>query len=331
MSKTTGSVHDTYNFDWNDLAFASKKPVSSLNATFIAAPRQLSQARLKQLVKTYLPQGNIIFGVAKEQYVKGLEENPAFRMLEQHDIQSLIDAVNAKSPQHKLYALHYLQRDMPFVLDKIPFKQVVLVRGSWYLSFHQQPSYYTLANKHVPFSYISPFTDEDEAKAYAASITKELQEAYSVSAGGLYTAKEMLTLANTAAKQSLDTTFQTGVTLGRTQGEQYKLIASAYNKVVPYQTYAMHFGNSRENNFSPPNDLNHYDAVHAEVELLIAAQKQGLDLSGTTVFINLLPCPGCSRMLSETDISEVVYTEDHSAGYAINMLEAAGKKVRRLV
>jgi hypothetical protein len=36
-------------------------------------------------------------------------------------------------------------------------------------------------------------------------------------------------------------------------------------------------------------------------------------------------------MLSETDIEEFVYSIDHSEGYAIKLLEAAGKKVRRIV
>jgi len=36
-------------------------------------------------------------------------------------------------------------------------------------------------------------------------------------------------------------------------------------------------------------------------------------------------------MLSQTDIAEFVYQEDHSDGYAIKMLELAGKKVRRIV
>ena len=49
------------------------------------------------------------------------------------------------------------------------------------------------------------------------------------------------------------------------------------------------------------------------------------------MFINLMPCPTCARMLAMTDIEEFVYSIDHSDGYAVKMLEAAGKKVRRVV
>jgi len=119
--------------------------------------------------------------------------------------------------------------------------------------------------------------------------------------------------------------------LGRRTTEQYELIATSFNRVVPYQTYAMHNGAAREKNFSPMHDLNHYDTNHAEVELIIKAQKLGIDLHGTTLFINLLPCPTCARMFVSTDIAEFVYREDHSDGYAVKMLETAGKAVRRVV
>ncbi len=91
----------------------------------------------------------------------------------------------------------------------------------------------------------------------------------------------------------------------------------------------MHNGALRERHFSPPNDLNYYDTVHAEVELLLEAQRQKLSLKNTSLCINLLPCPTCSRMIASSDILEVVYAFDHSEGYAVSLLERAGKIVRR--
>jgi deoxycytidylate deaminase len=93
----------------------------------------------------------------------------------------------------------------------------------------------------------------------------------------------------------------------------------------------MHYGAAREIHFSPPHDVNHYDTVHAEVELILQASRQKIGLKDTSFFINTLPCPMCARMLSQTDIKELVYQNDHSEGYAIKMLEACGKIVRRLV
>lgn len=314
------------NFDWNDLAFASKKPLNNLKATFIAAPRELSAARFTQLVKEYLPKGNIILGFAKEPFVAGYEDQPQFRMLELKTVQPIINKVNNSPSKHKIATLAYAQRDLVHVINGLSIRQMVLVNGSWKYSFHTQPPYYALMQRGVAYKLVSPFTDEAEAKKFAAA-TKLPQ----LPQEGKFSEIEMLELAQKAATHSFDYCFQTGVTLGKRAGKTYDLLTWACNEVVPYQTYAMHFGASRETNFSPPHDLNHYDTIHAEINLLVAAAQKRINLKGTTLFINLLPCPTCARILVKTEIDEFVYREDHSSGYAIRMLEAAGKKIRRLV
>lgn len=330
----------TTHFDWADLAFGSKKPINALEAIFIAAPRSISEQRFKQLVKTYLPQGNIILGIAKEDYIVGFEKQPQFKTLQLAQIEPLISKVNAAPGNNKIYTLNYFQRELQYLIDKLTFKKAVLINGSWQHVFHSSPAYYQLTAKQTPYEMISPFTDEAEARQYEAQTEKEIILTF-----GLidrkrtdYTELELLEISNKSATRSYDYSFQTGATLARatSQPGKYELLISTFNQVVPFQTYAMHYGASREKHFSPPNDLNHYDAVHAEVWLLIEAQKAAekkhpVSLKDTTLFINLMPCPPCARMLSQTSIKEIVYSIDHSDGYAIKMLEAAGKTVRRLV
>ena len=314
------------NFDWNDLAFGSKKDINALNAYFIAAPRDMSAARLTQLAKTYLPHGNIIIGVAKEPYVTGFEGQPQFKTLPFTAAEKLAKKVNAAGFAHKIYTLSYFQRDTTFILQKLTFKKIVFINGSWKHMFHTLPMYYVLATKHIDYQLESPFANEVEAREYESkALPPEVPPA------GIFTAVQMLDLASLIAQRSFDNGFQTGVTLGRQKGEKYKFIAQGFNKVVPYQAYAMHHGASRETNFSPMHDLNYYDTVHAEVDFMVRAQKQKIDLAGTTLFINLLPCPSCARMFTQTDIAEIVYREDHSEGYGVKLLELAGKKVTRIV
>jgi deoxycytidylate deaminase len=313
-------------WDWGDLAFGSKKPVNNLKAAFIAAPRELSAARFTQLVKEYLPKGNIILGLAKEDYVLGFEDQPQFATLQRKSVQSVIDKVNNSPSKHRIATLVYAQRDLLHVINGLDIRQFIGVNGSWKYSFHTQAPYYALIQRSIPYTLVSPFADEAEAQDYAKR-TKLLRPP----ARGIFDERQMLDIAAQAAKQSYDYSFQTGTSLGRKKGNKYALLATTCNPVVPYQTYAMHHGAARETNFSPPHDINHYDTVHAEVGLIIKAQKENIDLMGTTLFINLLPCPTCARMLSQTDIAEFVYQEDHSDGYAIKMLELAGKKVRRTV
>lgn len=319
--------------DWGELAFGSKKALKDLRATFIAAPREMSVRRITQLVKKYLQQGNLVLGIAKEPYVLGFEDQPQFRTLQPSlELQKLINKVNAASP-HKIYTLSYFQRELKYILEKGGFRHVVLVNGSWKYVFHSHEEYYTLTHNGLGYDMVSPFADEAEAIEYNNHIYPEMLEAgWPGEPVGTFTEEEMLGLAGMVSKLSFDYSFQCGVTLGKKITSGYECIGATFNKVVPYQTYALHYGASREKNFSVPHDLNHYDTVHAEVAMIIrAATEENIQLEGTTLFINLLPCPACARMLVETPIEEIVYTEDHSAGYAIQMLEKAGKRVRRIV
>lgn len=318
-------------FDWSDLAFASKKPIRELNATFIAAPRELSARRLAQLVKRYLPLGNIVIGVAKEPFVLGFEGQPQFRMLQLEDLAEIVGKVRVSSSPNKVYVLSYSQREQKYLFEKNGFKRAVFVNGSWKFMFHTSETFYALTRAGVPYEQVSPFADEQEARDYEVARQPELASLATPAAEGPLTEAQMLQAANQASKASYDHSYQTGVVLGRKADQGYDFVASTFNKVVPFQTYAWHNGPSREVNFSPPGDLNHYDAVHAEVELIVKAADEKIDLDGTTLFINLLPCPSCARMFCETSITEFVYSEDHSAGYAVQLLEKAGKTVRRVV
>jgi deoxycytidylate deaminase len=313
------------NHNWAELAFASKKPLNELGAVFIMAPRELSTARIKQLIKTYLPEGNIVFGLAEEDYVLGFEGQPQFKMLKIAQLEDVIEKVNQASPQHKIHTITYAQRDGRFLLEKLRFRKIVLINGSWKHVFHSRPEFYRIAAMHTPYNMVSPFTDEAEARAYADAIIIPLPPV-----GGIHTEADLMGIAQMAAHASFDYNMQTGVALARRQADNYELIATSYNGVVPYQTYAMHHGAAREKHFAPMHDLNHYDTNHAEVELIIKAQKQSLDLRGTSLFINLLPCPTCARMFTRTDIQEFIYREDHSDGYAVHTLESAGRVVKRL-
>lgn len=322
----------TREFDWDELAFGSKKELRNLNAIFIAAPRDISAKRLIQLVKEYLPKGNILLGIAKEGYIEGFEDQPQFKTLQYSAVASVVEKVNKSKSPYSISILQYNQRYLKHILEKIKFQHILLINGSWKYTFHTRSEYYTLVSQKAMFEYISPFADDKEAQAYDVKLKNILDETCpSTPQKGIFDEQQMLDSAHNISLRSYDNSFQTGAVLGIKQGLGYRQLVTSWNKIVPYETFAMHNGTSRERNYSPPHDLNHYDTVHAEVELILEAQKNKIDLHGTTVFINLLPCPACARMLTDTDISELVYRHDHSEGYAVAMLQASGKKVRRVV
>jgi deoxycytidylate deaminase len=316
-----------FTFDWADLAFSSKTVLTNLKATFIAAPRDISEKRFTQLLKEYLPVTNILLGISKEDFVEGLENQPQFEMLKTKRLRKLIDKVNASSP-HKVYTLHYFQRELNTIIDKVKPKRAVFINGSWYHSFHTLPIYYTLASRSIPYELVSAFANEAEALEYEKDTTARIKQ---ISSKPHLSDQELLTLANETAKQSFDHTFQTGAVLAKKTKTGYDPLLTGFNGVIPYQTFALLNGSLREKNFSPPNDQNYYDAIHAEMALLVEAAGKGISLKGLSLCVNLMPCPSCARTLSQTDLTEIVYSLDHSEGYAVGLLEKSGKTVRRIV
>lgn len=295
---------------------------------FIAAPREISAARFKEIIKHYLPKSSILLGISKEPYVVGFEDQPQFKMLQLGEVRSTIDKVNDLKDAHRIDVIEYNQTELAAIITDHNLKRVLLVNGSWKYTFQNHPAYKILVERKIPFKYISPFLDEAEAKAYEESHTPTITMPDS---SARLSEEEMLTLAFESAKQSYDYSFQTGAALGKKHGEKYEFILEAFNKVVPYQTYALHHGNAREKHVTGVHDINHYDTIHAEMFLLLRALQQQIDISGMTLFINLLPCSTCARTLTQTEIAEVVYLNDHSDGYATKLLHDSGIRVRQAV
>lgn len=266
----------------------------------------------------------MVLCIAKERFVDGFDNQSQFRMLDLEDVRDIADKVAASSAPHMLYVLHLFQRDIDAAVEKLEPGHAVVVRGSYKQAFHTRRTFYTLARQNIGFEYASPFTGEDEAKAFAASH----QISVPTKSGD---AETMMRYTRAVATKSYDYSYQTGCALTKFSGGHHTLIASAHNAVIPYQTYAMHHGNSREDNYAAPNDTNHYDTVHAEMQLVIEMMRSGLSMEGLTLFVSTLPCPTCARNLSQTGIAEVIYELDHSEGYAVKLFERCGIKTTRLL
>lgn len=311
-------------YDWTELAFSNKKEIKSLNAIFILAPREISVQRFTEICKEYLPQSNIVLGISKEEYILGFENQPQFRTLQVKEIETILEKIRTSKSPHKVYTLEYSQRDAVHVLTRLNFQKVLLVNGSWSKTFHTREEFYTIVKEKIPYDFISPFVDELEAKEYAQKFSQE-NLSNEINPNYKYSQLEIMNLLDHVARKSFDNAFQTGAILAKNG----KILAHAHNKVVPFETYAMHYGAIREKELTPPHDTSHYDTIHAEVALMIQAQKKKIDLIDSELFINLLPCPSCARMFCETDINTIYYQHDHSEGYAVKLLEKAGKKVER--
>lgn len=394
--------------DWNHLETKYKKRLKSKKRIFILGSRDISEKRILSILEKLPSSVEIIFGCLKEDYVEGLENSPQFKTLK---LDKLINALkiletspnneknldhqtqkeneftekesnqrvlqtNLKNKQNsnsgtqkKLFILSYHQRDLEFILEEIKLAAVILINGSWHRTIHTRKEYWLLEKKKIPLKFISPFINEEEAQDYINEVKPKLDEILnSIDFSKTYTHEELIELATSKiSKLSFDHTYQTGCLIA----SKGKILSYGYNKVLPYATNAMHFGSSREKNFSPPGDLNNYDAVHAEIDCLLNLGKISIqndyylnskekkspskpytneykykdtisnpiinqepkaysESDDLSLYINLLPCPTCAKAIAISRIKKIYYSADHSEGYAIKLLKAAGKEAVRI-
>ncbi len=310
-------------YQWNKLKDNQKNKISSTRPIFILGSRDISSARIQELTNQLTKKRPVIWGCLSDQYIPGLENSPQFKSLSLKKLEKSL--AKLETQDSKINILQYDFRHVKYILRELKLSAVIGIYGSWYKALHFTPIYFELNQKDLPYKLVSGFVDEEAAKKYAQELA-QVEQSIDIP-GGKLSDQELLKLANKVAHYSCDYTFQTGAVLAK----EKQVVATAYNQVLPYKTYMLHHGASKEKHFSPPQDLNYFDTNHAEVELILKAAKQKINLTETSLYINLLPCPTCARMITQSPIEEIVYQHDHSQGYAFKLLTDVGKKVRRMI
>ena len=313
-------------YDWTDLVTAVSNPLEKFGSTFILAPRQISIKRFKQIIKQYLPKGNIILGIAQEEFIQGFEGQPQFRTLELESVEKY--AYNSNS---KLIILKYPQSEILPVIQKLNFRRAVIVNGSFHRSFHLRLEYQAILDKGASIKYISPFTDETEAQEFANKfvVKNTTSKPRAKSHHSEHVAKptpqsdsEFKNLISVESSRSFETSFQTAAAIVTESGE----VICQHNIVAPYETYAWHHGFQREKHKSQAGDSSHYDSVHAETAALLLV---GLKAKGAKLYCCTFPCPHCARNIVFAGISEVIYELDYGDKYGYNLFDKSGVKYRR--
>ncbi|NCU29934.1 hypothetical protein EOM60_05015 [Candidatus Saccharibacteria bacterium] len=316
-----------YDFDYRLLSGENKTHFREQQAVFIMAPRSISPKRLSQLIKSYLNDSAVIVGISKEPFITGLELQPQFAMMPLRTTKSIVNRIQRTKPNNQLSIVSYHQVEITEVLRLIRPNKLVAVRGSYYHAFHLLPTYEFLTKRHIPYELVSPFTDENEAIEYLNKTTPELPIIDMIRGDE----RAMLKASDEVAKRSFDYSYQTGAILAeQTEDGSYDIIDGASNDVVPYQTYAMHFGNTREENLSTYQDGTHYDTIHAEMNIVTRALARKQSLDGKSLFVNLMPCPNCSRTLCYTGLKEIIYMNKHSGDYAKQLFKKTDISTRRI-
>lgn len=72
------------------------------------------------------------------------------------------------------------------------------------------------------------------------------------------------------------------------------------------------------------------EVIHAEVAAIRAAEANAVDLSGTTILLNMSPCIKCAREITQSGISELCYLYEWWDKAALDILREGGIKVKKL-
>lgn len=108
-----------------------------------------------------------------------------------------------------------------------------------------------------------------------------------------------------------------------------RILATGYNGVPTGITHCEDAGCLREK-LNVPSGQRHEicRGLHAEQNAIIQAAKSGTNLDGSTIYCTTQPCVVCAKMLINTGIKEIIYTNPYPDELAMNMLKESGIKLR---
>ena len=70
--------------------------------------------------------------------------------------------------------------------------------------------------------------------------------------------------------------------------------------------------------------------VHAETNAVLKCAKEGVSVSGATIFVTLSPCSSCATMLASCGVKRVVYLKEYRDTLGIDILKTCDIIVEKL-
>lgn len=71
------------------------------------------------------------------------------------------------------------------------------------------------------------------------------------------------------------------------------------------------------------------EVIHAELNCILKAAKEGVSCLGSTVYVTLSPCVQCSAMLINAGVKDLIYYEDYRNADGLELLKSAGISVKK--
>lgn len=61
--------------------------------------------------------------------------------------------------------------------------------------------------------------------------------------------------------------------------------------------------------------------IHAELNAILHAARQGVSVKGSTIYVTLAPCSACSAMIAQAGITRVVFKQDYRDMSGVQLLK----------
>lgn len=97
--------------------------------------------------------------------------------------------------------------------------------------------------------------------------------------------------------------------------EDHRIVSTGYNGSVSGNPHCIDVGHTMR-------DGHCIATIHAEMNALLYAAREGISVKGTIAYITHFPCLNCTKALIQAGIKEIIYRDDYRVDpYAVELLE----------
>lgn len=116
-----------------------------------------------------------------------------------------------------------------------------------------------------------------------------------------------MNIAEIIAKKSTCIKSQVGCVIVKDQ----RIISMGYNGTAPNEIHCNDFFNKPENKNIDHSEWSIENEQHAELNSILFAAKNGINLKNSSLFVTLSPCINCAKAIYTVGIKNVYYKEEY--------------------
>jgi len=122
-----------------------------------------------------------------------------------------------------------------------------------------------------------------------------------------------------SALRSSQMSFCTRLQVGAVLVKDNRIIANSWNGTISGMPNTCECEDGTTSEFT----------LHAEQNIITFCAKNGIPTNGTTLYITHAPCQQCAKLIAQSGIAEVVFTDYYKTTDGIDFLTECGVSIRK--